>query len=135
MAIKCYNKPARARARTFTAKDVGRIVCYAIEDGESKADIRKAIAKCLDDGEETCDEVREENKKWRNVAIAISAVAGILVLRQAAILIAARLALRVAINKQFRELMLRIIRDEEARKKAFDDLLRRIKESEIVLIP
>lgn len=135
MTIKCYKKPQRSRARTFTAADVGRIVCYAIDDGENKADIRKAIAKCLDDGEETCDEVREENKKWRTVAIAIGGVAAILLARQAVILITARVALRLAINKQFRELMQRIITEEEARKKAFEDLLRRIKESEIVLIP
>lgn len=33
MPLKCYYKPERKRKRTYTARDVGRIVWYAREDG------------------------------------------------------------------------------------------------------
>lgn len=114
---------------------MGRITCYAIEDGVSRKDLREAINKCLNDGEETCDEVREENKKWRQVAGAVAVVASILVFRQGLIVLAAQIAARAAVSKAFKELMKKIVEDELARKKAFEELLKKIKESEIILVP
>jgi hypothetical protein len=35
MPIKCYNKPNRKKPRVYTARDVGRIVAYARNDGAS----------------------------------------------------------------------------------------------------
>lgn len=47
MTMKCYDKPNRKKPRVFTAKDCGRIVCYAIADGANPQDVREAISECL----------------------------------------------------------------------------------------
>lgn len=52
MPLKCYQKPNRTKVRTFTAKDVGRIACYAIDDGALKSDVRREVDKCLGPNEE-----------------------------------------------------------------------------------
>lgn len=53
-------RPKRKFERKFSAKDVGRVVCYAKQAGESDANIRAEIQKsgCLEAGEEcNCDEL------------------------------------------------------------------------------
>jgi len=49
MPLKCYIKPNRTRKRVFTAKDCGRIVCYAIDDGAIKQEVFKEVTRCLGD--------------------------------------------------------------------------------------
>ena len=80
MTIKCYNKPRRTRARTFTAKDVGRIACYAKEDGVLENDIIAALEDCIDfKDKKACQEVEEKlkDKEFENellIAAALLAV-------------------------------------------------------------
>ena len=49
MVLKCYNKPNRTRTRHFTAKDCGRVVCSALENGANKQDVFREVQKCLGD--------------------------------------------------------------------------------------
>jgi hypothetical protein len=49
MPIVCYRKPNRTKARRYTAKDAGRIICYARKNGYSQAEIVREAGKCLDD--------------------------------------------------------------------------------------
>jgi len=54
--LKCFNKPLRRFARHFSARDVGRIACTAVEQGVAPADIRTAMQDCV-----PCDQ--DENNK------------------------------------------------------------------------
>lgn len=52
--LRCRFIPNRARKRTFTARDVGRIACEALKDGETLGELRKQLERCVpcdDDGE------------------------------------------------------------------------------------
>jgi hypothetical protein len=68
MPLKCYIKPNRTRKRVFTAKDCGRIVCYAIDDGAIKEEVFKEVSRCLGD---PCQYDRiEQIVKWLLEALA-----------------------------------------------------------------
>lgn len=54
--LRCYYKPARSKKRVYTAKDVGRIVCYARDDGASDEELRREISKCLSIEDSECSE-------------------------------------------------------------------------------
>lgn len=56
MPIVCIDRPNRTKVRTFSAKDVGRIACKAVEAGESPAEIVKQLEECL--GKQLCDRER-----------------------------------------------------------------------------
>lgn len=77
MPIKCTFKPNRKRVRTFTAKDVGRIACAAVQDGVSRRDIRLEIGKCIDDSEDECQKIRQLVPIILNAALAIVALLAI----------------------------------------------------------
>lgn len=77
MPKKCYYKPNRARKRTFTAKDVGRIACASLSDGESRTRIRNEVDKCLRNEKDTdCERLRVA---VRNLLPIFAAVAVVLV--------------------------------------------------------
>jgi hypothetical protein len=46
-ALRCYYKPFRRVKRTFNAKSAARVVCAAIRDGATKAEIRQEMSRCL----------------------------------------------------------------------------------------
>lgn len=58
MATRCYNKPNRTRERTFTARDVGRIACAAVQDGVTRRDLQREIARCVPNEEIDCEKIR-----------------------------------------------------------------------------
>jgi hypothetical protein len=62
------------RVRPYTAEDIGRIVCYAIEDGAEKADIRKELKRCMGKTEE-CD--CERAKNLIKIALSVFAYAAV----------------------------------------------------------
>lgn len=49
MPIVCHPRPNRTVKRHFTAKACGRVVCAAVEFGESRQEIRDEIEKCIGD--------------------------------------------------------------------------------------
>lgn len=51
-------RPRRQTARKYTAKDVGRIACYAREAGEANDAILAAIAECVSTGECDCERIK-----------------------------------------------------------------------------
>lgn len=57
--LHCYDKKVRKRARTFTAKDVGRITCAAIEDGEDPREVLARAALCIPKLQEVLKKLEE----------------------------------------------------------------------------
>jgi len=50
MTIVCINRPNRTYPRRYTAKDVGRIACYAMDAGATQQEIISELNKrCLKD--------------------------------------------------------------------------------------
>lgn len=70
----------RSKPRVFTAKDCGRIVCYALADGASEAEIRREVSRCAG-GEcsEAEDLLRRVLEVAAEVALAIAVARGILI--------------------------------------------------------
>lgn len=52
MPIRCVERPNRSHARTYKAKDVGRIYCIAIRNGIPKLEIEQEIKKCAEVGDD-----------------------------------------------------------------------------------
>lgn len=112
---------------------MGRIVCYALEDGALRSDLIESINKCLNDGVDECETIRKENETFRKIAEAWAVAIGLLTAQATLVAAAARLAARLAVTKAFRELMKKISDDNEIVKRELEDLLRRMRESEIIL--
>lgn len=75
MTIKCYNKPNRRTPRTFNAKDVGRIACAAIENGEDEKEIIARVAICIPKLQELLEKVRDfKNKVAKPIETAIKTI-------------------------------------------------------------
>lgn len=89
-------RPRRQTARKYTAKDVGRIACYAREAGEANDAILAAIAECVQTGECDCERI----KQFLSVAA------------DAVILTAALLANRRAAAKEAEALLKRVMTQE-----------------------
>jgi len=71
---KCYYKPDRKKPRYFTEADAARIFCEAKRDSGATQAGFISRCKCWDRGpEEECEELR------RNVEIALTVLAGILI--------------------------------------------------------
>lgn len=115
MTIKCFNKPNRTTVRTYTAKDVGRITCYAINAGVSKQSIQKEIEKCLGD---VCK--REEVNEFATNVIAAMAALTISLAISAYILAVIRNPVR-------------ILRQAPGLGKLLKELEKKLREREIVL--
>lgn len=54
MTRKCYNKPNRKQPRVFTARDAGRVVAYARNDGANDAELMANIAQAFGQREMLC---------------------------------------------------------------------------------
>ncbi len=120
MAVKCYIKPNRSKPRTFSAKDVGRITCAAVEDGVSQTSIREEVSKCVQVDKE-CEEVRDKLKQAEAV-IAISIVVLAVVIP----------AFRVVVQAiQFLRIFRRIRNNVDIVQKELDDLFKRLKEIDL----
>ena len=50
-------RPERARKRRYSAKDAGRIICYAVGAGASPREIKEAAGCCLP--EDDCEKVKQ----------------------------------------------------------------------------
>ena len=59
MPVLCRNVQRRNKLRVFTAKDCGRIVCYALEDGADLAELRKEVQRCLGGQDCDCETVKQ----------------------------------------------------------------------------
>lgn len=100
MTLKCYNKPNRSKPRLFSAKDCGRIVCKAVDQGQSRAEIWRRVEPCLGD---PCEKVRV--RAFVNAvleagaAIAIALTAAIAVMRIARVALA--LVLRIPVVRRY----------------------------------
>lgn len=117
MTIKCYNKPKRSKRRTFTAKDVGRITCEALKDGESPESVRDEVVKCLTLSEE-CQAAKDKVKLYEDAfAITLTVLSLVVPLIK---------LVKVAI--QFIRLFRRIRENIDIVEKQMDDLFRRLKE-------
>jgi len=86
MVRVCRDIPKRSKARVFTAKDVGRIVCYAIADGASIQDIRDEMEECMGEQEDCeCDRLKQLivnlNLLLEAVGLALSLLAGVRALK------------------------------------------------------
>lgn len=51
MPLKCFNRPNRKQARTWTAKTAAQAVCKAIEAGYTAAELRLQFSDCVPCGE------------------------------------------------------------------------------------
>lgn len=82
--VVCRRVPNRSKKRTVTAKAVGRMVCAALEAGESEEDIEEEIDRCLrsEKRKEKCDCERQRNLIKQALSIA-AAIALLLVLVRA----------------------------------------------------
>lgn len=58
----CYYKPRRSVTRRFSAKDVARVYCHAVNQGVARSDIGREIERRCPTigGECTCDEMLAE---------------------------------------------------------------------------
>lgn len=73
----CIYRPARKEGvRRYTARDAGRVVCYALEH-ESKEAVRKEVEKCLELDKE-CERERSLLRKILEIAEFIAAILVIL---------------------------------------------------------
>jgi len=82
----CIERPNRTKARVYTAKDVGRIICYAIADGATIQEIRDAAEECMGEQEDCeCDRLKQLiqnlNLLLEAVGLALSLLAGVKALR------------------------------------------------------
>ena len=70
--FRCYRKPNRTAVREFTAQDAARVMCYAVKNGATQADIlRRFRAHCGDQArEERADTAAQE------IALAMEALQG-----------------------------------------------------------
>jgi len=66
----CFHRPNRSYKRTYTANDVARIYCLAIQQGELRTDINAAIAKkCpITEPECTCEKMIQNLLTAQSVA-------------------------------------------------------------------
>jgi len=98
MALKpgptCFVRPKRSRVRRYSAKDCGRIVCYALAAGESHEDVFDEVKKCLGDPCET-ERVRAFLKALLELMVAILAAMALARTISAGVLLLARLAARI----------------------------------------
>lgn len=119
MTVKCYNKPNRTRVRTFTAKDVGRIACAAIEDGVSEADIITALEECINfDDKKACEETKQklDDAKFENELLIAAVILAIPLFR---ILKKAASVFKIFLNKK----------QIDRINKEYEDLIRRLREA------
>jgi hypothetical protein len=108
----CRYVPVRRTLRVFTAKDVGRIACYALNDGADPAEMRHELQRCLPDDEE-CECERAKNLILIGLAVLAFAAAGI---ASRSVVGRAVDALRRSPNRTERELA-------EAAQNSLDDML------------
>ncbi len=113
----CLSRPNRSRARLYSAKDVGRIYCKAIEQGVARSDIEREIAeKCPPDrtGECTCAQLLAELKQYLEMAAyALEIIAMVIPIAR---------VLRLAILAARKLNDLRLESDAEAAAKQLEDL-------------
>lgn len=103
---KCIAYPNRTKRRTFTAKDAGRVTCYALRDGSTVEELREELNKCAPCSDETrrtvetheaasvaeqCGNFLLEN--GRTIAIALAAIIAVLIFMRAVGALLPRVAL------------------------------------------
>jgi phage terminase Nu1 subunit (DNA packaging protein) len=114
----CRYVPNRKKLRVFTAKDVGRIACYALEDGADPAEMRHELQRCLPDDEE-CE--CERAKRLLLIGLAVLAFAAAGIAKRSTVGRAVD-ALRKSPNRTERQLA-------EAAQKSLDDMLDTIRKN------
>lgn len=72
---KCYYKPKRLKDRPFTARDAGRIICYAQRSGGATRDeiVRAAQDRGCWPAESDCEKLRQNVRTALELATAILA--------------------------------------------------------------
>jgi predicted transcriptional regulator len=112
---------------------VARIYCAALENGETEKEIRQAIKETGCSEDDDCEKTRESLKRWQLAGGALAAALAFLIKRNILLRNAIELAKRLAATKAFKELMERIQKNIDENIKEYEDLLRRINESDVVL--
>lgn len=133
MPRKCYNKPNRSAPRLFRAKDVGRVACAALENGESPAKIRAAVAECVGSQDEECEKAKESLKLYAGaVSAALALVAFFLPVARG--LKSTIRVFRLVFPKQaarLDDLIEKTLTENEKTKQILDDIIRRARELEL----
>ena len=106
MPIVCINRPNRRKARRYSEKDAGRIVCRVVSQGGDRDKLIAEISKCID----LCDKERIRNKvnELLQAIVALSILLGALLGITGAL---AAILLRIPLGYLLLPLLRRILPD------------------------